>query len=61
MDDKKVDSEDTPLQTTVRMKNDPWKPIENEIHDIPKILPAPQDPLRNMISSESYVKSLGTN
>lgn len=42
-------------------KNDPWKPTGPENLDIPKIHPAPTDPLRSMISSESYVKSLGAS
>ncbi|XP_045162298.2 uncharacterized protein LOC123527076 isoform X1 [Mercenaria mercenaria] len=39
-------------------KNDPWTPLESKDSAFPTILAAPQDPLKNIISSESYVKSL---
>lgn len=41
-------------------KNDPWAPMKNNPTDIPKLFVALKDPLRNMINSETYVKSLGT-
>jgi hypothetical protein len=58
-----MEDTDKELRNTVlnsAMKNDPWEPLENKMPDIPKICPAPQDPFKNLISSETYVKSLGT-
>jgi hypothetical protein len=55
-----MEDTDAVLNSSSAMKNDPWEPLENKMPDIPKICPAPQDPLKNLISSETYVKSLGT-
>lgn len=41
---------------TMQNRNDPWIPTKDNPTAIPKLL----DPLRNMISSEIYLKSLGT-